>query len=129
HLPTIDQPEYDLITKHLTGCNFSEAQIKEIKQYREVVLICDGFDEIRQMRNLYTSNELNEPGQWRVKMIISCRSTYLGKEYKDLFQPLDRNRGFSAARLFQEAVIVPFSKSQIREYVGQYVLMSKDERL
>src|SRR5690606_19876515 len=52
HLPTIDKPEHDLIEKHLSRCNFSEAQVREMKQHREFVLICDGYDEIHQERNL-----------------------------------------------------------------------------
>ncbi|KAG0367903.1 hypothetical protein BGX24_003055, partial [Mortierella sp. AD032] len=60
------------------------------------------------------------------KMIISCRSTYLGQNYRERFQPQPIDQYSSASpHLFQEAVIVPFSSSQIENYVEQFVLETK----
>ncbi|KAG0200742.1 hypothetical protein BGX28_006284 [Mortierella sp. GBA30] len=124
HLPEIKESNQDLITKHLRRTDFTERQIRELKCRREFILICDGYDESQQSHNLYTSNRLNEPGQWRVKMIISCRSEYLEQNYYDRFQPTDRNhRGLST--LFQEAVILPFSAEQIEDYIKQYVCQNQ----
>ncbi|KAG0251093.1 hypothetical protein BGZ95_007002, partial [Linnemannia exigua] len=54
-------------------------------------------------------------------MVISCRSQYLGSDYRSRFQPTcDRHEQPTAAR-FQEAVIVPFSRTQIEQYVRQFV--------
>ncbi|KAF9346117.1 hypothetical protein BGX26_002397 [Mortierella sp. AD094] len=124
HLPTIEKPEHDLIAERLRRANFTENQIRELKLHREFVLICDGYDESQQTRNLYTSNQLNQPGQWCVQMVISCRTEYIGVDYRDCFWPTDANsRGNSG--LFQEAVLVPFDKNQIQDYIDQYVSYSR----
>ncbi|KAF9993090.1 hypothetical protein BGZ80_008287, partial [Entomortierella chlamydospora] len=70
------------------------------------------------------SNHLNQPGQWRAQMVISCRTEYNGVEYKDCFQPTDRNNGGDTGQ-FQEAIISPFTKEQIQDYIGQYVSLKK----
>jgi len=120
NLPAIEKPEHDMIAKQLRKSEFTEPQIRELKLHREFVLICDGYDESQQNHNLYTSNRLNEPGEWSAKMVISCRSEYLGVDYQDRFQPGDRNQR-SESTLFQEAVITPFSVDQVQDYIDQYV--------
>ncbi|KAF9345559.1 hypothetical protein BGX26_002987 [Mortierella sp. AD094] len=124
HLPTIERPERDLIGERLRKANFIESQILELKAHCEFILICDGYDEIHETRNLYMSNQLNQPGEWHAQMVISCRTEYTGVEYKDCFQPTDRNSGGKSA-LLQEAIIMPFNKSQIQDYVDQYVSLKK----
>ncbi|KAF9086824.1 hypothetical protein BGX27_003093, partial [Mortierella sp. AM989] len=126
HLPAINRPEHDLITKQLDRNHFTKQQIKEMKTQCEFILICDGYDECGQTNNLYTSNELNQNGQWRAKMIISCRTEYLGRGYHDNFQTSDCN-GIGKAKLFQEAVITPFSQSQIRDYIKQYMYVEEKQ--
>ncbi|KAF9345804.1 WD_REPEATS_REGION domain-containing protein, partial [Mortierella sp. NVP85] len=124
NLPSIDKPEHDMIAKHLRMMDFTEPQIRELKLYRKLVLICDGYDESRQTHNLYTSNRINEPGEWNAKMVISCRSEYVGAHYRDRFQPGDRNQR-SDALWFQEAVIAPFSLDQVENYIDQYVSVNR----
>ncbi|KAF9346120.1 hypothetical protein BGX26_002396, partial [Mortierella sp. AD094] len=124
NLPTIEKPERDLIAKRLRQANFRESQIMELKLYRKFILICDGYDEIRTTQNLYTSNQLNQPGEWRVQMLISCRTENNGADYKSCFQPTEQNDG-GHIKLFQEASIMPFSKDQILDYIGQYVFWRK----
>ncbi|KAG0043664.1 hypothetical protein BGZ83_011144, partial [Gryganskiella cystojenkinii] len=119
-LPAIKEPEQNLITKQLRTYDFHDAQIQELKSFYEFVLICDGYDECKKRDNLYYSNRLNMSGEWKVKMVISCRSEYLGSDYRLLFQPGSRNDRSSAV-LFQEAVIAPFSKDKIQDYIRQYV--------
>jgi len=91
-----------------------------LKMHRKFILICDGYDESQQTHNLYTSNRLNEHGEWNAKMVVSCRSEYLGVDYRDRFQPGDRNNR-SDLGLFQETVITPFSIGQVQDYIKQYV--------
>ncbi|KAG0349437.1 hypothetical protein BG005_010972 [Podila minutissima] len=131
HLPSIDRPEQDLVAKHLRRNDFTEPQIRELRTTRRFILICDGYDECQQVYNLYTSNNLNETGQWKAKMITSCRSEHLGQDYKDRFQPAhqptDRTPGpapFGVNEL-QEAVIASFSKEQIHDYIYRYVALAK----
>ncbi|KAG0313965.1 hypothetical protein BGZ99_008459, partial [Dissophora globulifera] len=120
NLPAIDKPDQDLIAKHLRKAELTELQIKELKGYRKFVLICDGYDESHQTHNLYTSNRLNQEGEWQAQMLISCRSESLGHDYRDRFQPSDNNRQ-PAPELFQEAVIAPFTHDQVHDYIRKYV--------
>jgi len=120
NLPTIEKPEHDMIAKQLRRTEFSEPQIREMKHHRKFILICDGYDESQQTHNLYMSNQLNQPGEWDAQMVISCRSEYLGSDYRDRFQPGDRNKK-SDSLLYQEAMITPFSLDQVHSYIIQYV--------
>ncbi|KAK3807576.1 MAG: hypothetical protein J3Q66DRAFT_417445 [Benniella sp.] len=120
NLPAIDKPEQDMIAKQLRKCEFTEPEIRELKVHRRLILICDGYDESQQTHNLYMSNRLNQPGEWNIQMVISCRSEYLGADYRDRFQPGDRNSRSDSGH-FQEAVITPFTPDQVHDYIKQYV--------
>ncbi|KAG0024778.1 hypothetical protein BGZ80_007713 [Entomortierella chlamydospora] len=97
HLPTVKEPERDMIAERLRKANFTEKQIWELKNQYEFILICDGYDE-----------------------------KYNGADYRDCFQPNDRNNN-GRPELFQEAVITPFNKSQIQDYIDQYVSLRNPE--
>ncbi|KAF9134280.1 hypothetical protein BGX30_011992, partial [Mortierella sp. GBA39] len=121
NLPTIVNPSQDLIEKQLQRHRFSDAQIRQLRQNRQFIVICDGYDESQLKTNLYTTNRLNQPGQWKAKLIISCRSQCLNSDYRPRFQPQSANHYHrTKSNLFQEAVIAPFSRSQIEQYVGLY---------
>jgi len=122
NLPAIDKPEHDMIAKQFRREEFTEQEIRELKMYRKFILICDGYDESQQTHNLYMSNRLNQAGEWNGKMVISCRSEYLGVDYRDRFQPGDRNNRLEPG-LFQEAVITPFSVDQVEDYINRYVVL------
>ncbi|KAF9353487.1 hypothetical protein BGX34_011533, partial [Mortierella sp. NVP85] len=124
NLPAIDKPELDMIAKQLRRDEFTEPQIREMKHYRKFILICDGYDESQQTHNLYMSNRLNQRGEWDAQMVISCRTEYLGSDYRDRFQPGSRNQQLDSP-LFQQAVITPFSISQIHDYIKQYVSVNE----
>ncbi|KAG0311702.1 hypothetical protein BGZ97_011687, partial [Linnemannia gamsii] len=121
NLPAIDRPEENMIGKHLRMINFSEVQIQEMKQHRQFTLICDGYDESLQTVNLHKTNLLNQPGQWTAKMVICCRSQYLGLSYHNRFKPQPTDRyNPNSVELFQEAAIAPFSKDQVKGYIEQF---------
>jgi len=120
NLAAVDKPEHDLVAKQLRKAEFTDPQIRELKSNYKFILICDGYDESQQTRNLYTSNGLHQPDEWDAQMVISCRTEYLGADYRARFQPGDRNQQ-SDSLLFQEAVILPFSQDQIQEYITQYI--------
>ncbi|KAF9129419.1 hypothetical protein BGW39_004186 [Mortierella sp. 14UC] len=122
NLPTIDDPAHDLIEKQLKYLNFSDEQIRELKRSRQFVVICDGYDESQLKTNLHATNQFNQTGQWKVKLVVSCRSQYLGADYRSRFQPPAASHyGRASADLLQEAVIAAFSRAQIQQYVDQYV--------
>ncbi|KAG9064885.1 hypothetical protein KI688_003147 [Linnemannia hyalina] len=122
NLPTIRKPQDDMIAKQLCIHGFTDDQIMEMKRYREFILICDGYDESQLVVNLHKTNRLNQLDEWRSKMIILCRTHFLGAVYRDRFvpQPVDHYRP-SRPDLFQEAVIASFSKEQVHAYVACYV--------
>ncbi|KAG0213925.1 hypothetical protein BGX31_001181 [Mortierella sp. GBA43] len=121
NLPAIEKPEHDMIAKQLRKAEFSEPQIREMKHHRKFILICDGYDESQQTHNLYVTNKLNQDGEWDAQMVISCRSEYIGADYRDRFQPGGDRNTWSDSLLFQEAVITPFTMDQVKDYIQQYV--------
>ncbi|KAG0055270.1 hypothetical protein BGZ89_002404, partial [Linnemannia elongata] len=122
NLPALERPTKDLMGEQLKEYNFSEEQILELKQHRQFIVICDGYDESQLTVNIHNSNNFNNPGQWNVKLVISCRSQYLGQDYRDRFVPHGGGHyNHPDIDLFQEAVIAPFSTEQIKDYVEQYV--------
>lgn len=122
NLPALERPEKDLIVEQLWTYKFSEMQIQGLEQNRQLLLICDGYDECQLTVNLHTTNLLNRTGHWKAKLLITCRTQYLGPDYRDCFIPTAVDRYHRVTNnLFQEAVIAPFSKSQIEIYVDHYV--------
>ncbi|KAF9538169.1 hypothetical protein EC957_007121 [Mortierella hygrophila] len=122
HLPTI-RSLTSLIDEQLLKYHFDMSAIVELNLAgREFIVICDGYDEARLTTNLHSCNGWNVPFGWNTKMIVSCRSTHLGREYHTRFQPTPSSPYHAPLlHLFQEAVIVPFSQGQVKEYVEQFV--------
>ncbi|KAG0016805.1 hypothetical protein BGZ80_008932, partial [Entomortierella chlamydospora] len=116
NLSAIDRPEQDMIPKQLRKLELSDSQIRELKAQRQFVLICDGYDESQEKHNLYSTNRLNETGEWQAQMVVSCRGEYIGLDYRDHFQPSND------ITQFQEAVIAPFSGDQVNDYLAKYVI-------
>jgi GTPase SAR1 family protein len=122
HLPALKRPDDDILAEKLKSFRFKDAQIKELEQNHEFIVICDGYDERQLAINLHTTNCLNEPGRWKGKLIISCRSQYLKKDYLYNFQPQPSDHpSRTSANLYQEAVIIPFTEDQVEEYVKEFV--------
>ncbi|KAF9140146.1 hypothetical protein BGX30_006977 [Mortierella sp. GBA39] len=122
HLPTL-RSLTSLIDEQLMKYHFDTSAIQELRLAgREFIVICDGYDEARLTTNLHSSNGWNRSFGWNTKMIVSCRSTHLGREYHTRFQPTPSSPYHAPLlHLLQEAVIVPFSQGQVKEYVEQFV--------
>ncbi|KAF9129533.1 WD_REPEATS_REGION domain-containing protein, partial [Linnemannia schmuckeri] len=82
NLPALEQPETKLIHGQLKAYGFSKSRIQELEQRRQFTLICDGYDESQLRCNLHTTNLLNQSGKRDSKLIITCRSQYLGPDYR-----------------------------------------------
>ncbi|KAF9135302.1 hypothetical protein BGW39_003727 [Mortierella sp. 14UC] len=83
---------------------------------------CDIGERIPLFINLPA---LDNPEElWDVKLLITCRTQYLGPDYRNRFAPMIVGEYHQAANhLFQEAVIAPFSKDQIEPCVEKYVTL------
>ncbi|KAG0046071.1 hypothetical protein BGZ89_005415, partial [Linnemannia elongata] len=77
------------------------------------------YDESRLSTSIYTKRL----GQLGVKMIVSCRNAFLGRDYQGRFYPLGDNRYHGkCSELFDEAIIAPFQETDIQEFIEQYVV-------
>ncbi|GJJ74247.1 hypothetical protein EMPS_06605 [Entomortierella parvispora] len=129
-LKTIDAPDKDMVHQHLEDMGlFTEQQIEDMRQTRLFILICDGYDEYQKWTNLHTRNQFNRPRQWQAKMIVNCRTQYLGPNYRNYFEPetatFDNSNFSHSSDLFEEAVIVPFRITQINEYIELFTQAPK----
>ncbi|MCX8566009.1 MAG: WD40 repeat [Glomeribacter sp. 1016415] len=113
-LPDIDNPTHQLVERHLSNEQFSEQQIRELKENHQFVFILDSYDESQQTQNLYQANRFNQDGQWQGQVIIGCRTEYFGHDDRDRFEPEDPKQ-------LQEMVIAPFSNEEIDAYLSTYV--------
>jgi hypothetical protein len=121
-LPSIEQPEHDMIDKHLRKYDFSDPKIQELKRHGRFVVICDGYDECQLGVNLHTTNRFNQTGQWDAKIVISCRNTFLSQDYQGRFLPYGNDRYHDdPTNGFEEVTIVPFSVNDIRAYIEQFI--------
>ncbi|OAQ23322.1 WD40 repeat-like protein [Linnemannia elongata AG-77] len=122
NLPSLERPEKNLVAEQLRTHNFLEEQIRELKLHRQFTLICDGYDESQLTSNLHTTNLFSRSGQWDVKLLITCRTQYLGPDYRSRFEPKAADQYARIANgHFQQAVIAPFTRAQIEDYVEHYV--------
>ncbi|GJJ75059.1 protein HIRA/HIR1 [Entomortierella parvispora] len=129
-LKTVDAPDKDMVRQHLEDLGFfTDLQIESMRGSRQFILVCDGYDECHKWTNLHTKNQFNKHRQWQAKMIISCRTQYLGPNYRNYFEPetatIDNPNFSHTSNLYEEAVIVPFRMSQIREYVERFTQVPK----
>ena len=116
----------NLMNEHLEKMlGFSHDEIVILKANYRFILILDGYDEkvpIEHPFNVYPDNHL---AGWNAKTIISCRDTYLrklGPNYKLYFAPYVN--GAIKITLLMEAVITPFSESQITSYIVKYIAVN-----
>ncbi|KAF9272040.1 hypothetical protein BGZ88_005282, partial [Linnemannia elongata] len=63
NLPSLERPEKDLVAEQLRTYDFTGDQIRGLKKHRQLILICDGYDESQLTSNLHTTNLFNRSGQ------------------------------------------------------------------
>ncbi|KAG0318428.1 hypothetical protein BGZ99_005703, partial [Dissophora globulifera] len=114
--------EVDLIKKQLEFYDFEVLEIRELKKNRQVVLICDGYDECRQWINLHRRLKV-DLGWCSLKIVITCRTQYLPPiDYRMYFEPQQENNqaALQTFKLYEEVVIVPFRVDQITACIQQF---------
>src|SRR5437764_8465472 len=123
-LPSLKNPLEQAIEETLQKAGLTTSEIKQLKQENQFLFIFDGYDEIRQIKNLYVSNRLEN---WQAKVIITCRREYLYHidDYALHFTPFIKERAVHTAYL--ERVVKPFSSRQIDRYLEKYVIRGNSE--
>ncbi|KAF9271988.1 hypothetical protein BGZ88_005338, partial [Linnemannia elongata] len=122
-LSDVDNVTSDLLGQALRSKLFDDNHIRHLKRSnRQIILICDGYDEIHVQRNIYNSNKFNTPEHGRVKLVIACRSCKIGRNSDGQFRPESTNRYDLTDRdLFQKVAMAPFTNRMVVEYVEKYV--------
>lgn len=126
-LPTLSNVKDKLIQEYLQNIpadfSFNEQEIKFLQQNYKFIFILDGYDEINTTSNLYLTNKLEN---WKAKIVISCRTDYLNNIAKDdvkIFMPYIGAK--PQPQVFTEMTIVPFSDTQITNYITKYLSIHK----
>jgi hypothetical protein len=118
-LPSLQDPVHRLPEETLAYHGFTSREIEVLKQSYRFTFILDGYDEMNKLDNLYVTNHLEN---WQAKSIIACRTEYYthilrGRKY---FIPAIAERP-NAAKFFQEVTVMPFSDTQISNYIRKYL--------
>jgi WD40 repeat protein len=123
NLPAMPHPEQGVVESQLKRLGFGPEPMHELKATRQLVIILDGYDEIRTDKNLYVTNHLAE---WQAKVITACRSQYLQtdlSQYRRRFMP--QYRGKFEPSWFEQRVIHAFTPPQIDAYLQKYVAVEQ----
>ncbi|CAL5993303.1 WD40_repeat protein [Hexamita inflata] len=114
----------DLIHEILSEMRLSEKDVLTIQTTNTpIILIIEGYDEVRCFKNLYNTNKLYD---WTCKVIFTCRKQHLAQYqlYYKLFTPQNSN----IQEVFEEYFIVPFNKDQINQYVQNVIQNAQIEK-
>ena len=121
-LPRLADPTKNIVEQVLERKGVSDA-IGMLKASRTpILLILDGYDEIKCKANLYRDSQLD---QWNARVLISCRSQYLaGIDYREQFMLIGQNHQLQANSL-RELHILPFNAERRLEYINKFAASSK----
>ncbi|KAF9345331.1 Transducin (beta)-like 3, partial [Mortierella sp. AD094] len=112
--------ENDIARRGLAVYGFTDAEIQELKEYRRIILICDGYDECHQWVNIHARMKSE---RWKsFQIVVTCRSQYLTPNYRNYFVPRpEPNQSDSqASNLYDEAIVVPFKDDQIEACIALF---------
>nr|MBA3706396.1 NACHT domain-containing protein [Bacteroidota bacterium] len=123
-LPALKNPVDNLVQEYFKQFGFTDTQINSLQKNQSFVFILDAYDEIRILKNLYVTNQL---GNWKAKIIMTCRREYLYSvdNYKLYFAPFHREKAQYHA--YTEIIVKPFKENQIEQYLQQYVKNQETE--
>ncbi len=108
-----------IIEAEFERLGLSSQDIVTLKKDKELVLILDGYDELGSKKNIFSTNRL---GEWKAKVIITCRTQYLDKEknYQKLFAIKNPATNIPDPKSYKTLYIVPFSDRKVDEYLEQF---------
>jgi ankyrin repeat protein/predicted acylesterase/phospholipase RssA len=123
-LPALHQLSQQVMAESLIQAGFPESSHQELQKTQSFVLFLDAFDEFGRWENIYQLGGLD---QWNVKVIITCRPSYLTTvpNYRQYFFPFAQ--GKSQPHQLQEMYVAPFSIQQIDAYIGSYLALKHTE--
>lgn len=114
------------IEKNLISKGIPEQMIPHIKERKKFLFILDGYDEISGdfKASLKSSPvkdcQINKPGQWQGKIIVTCRTHYLSAADIPTYLYPSGDTPYQRANQCMESYFVPFSKEQIEEYIEKF---------
>ncbi|CAL5993880.1 Pentapeptide_repeats-containing protein [Hexamita inflata] len=117
-LPYLQNWEKQMVEETLIELRFTHTEILTLQQSRiQLLLIVDGYDEVRSYKRLYDSNNLLN---WNCKALFTCRSSHLAcdKYYYKYFI----SQKFDYEIQFCELVLVHFNNNQIQGYLQRFCL-------
>ncbi|MGE3920683.1 MAG: NACHT domain-containing protein, partial [Gammaproteobacteria bacterium] len=123
-LLTIENPETDLLRKHLEyNLHLSEEEIDEFfNNTDDLLLILDGYDELKTNANLYDQNRFNTEDctyKGRIKTIITTRYDTANASIESDRTAFIPNNNTEKLRQY---TTYPFEKTQINEVIEKFVL-------
>lgn len=120
NLPALKHPFYEAITETLKEKGFTDPEIKILKNKYSFLFLLDGYDQLKQKKNIYETNQLDE---WKGQTIFSCLTQYLTVEwshiYRKYFAPPNQD-----ANSVTEASLAPFTPQQVEAYCHRYIQLN-----
>ncbi|CAL6082371.1 Pentapeptide_repeats-containing protein [Hexamita inflata] len=116
NLPLMQNWEKFMLEETLQSMKFTEIEIQKLQDSKvQLLLVIDGYDEIRSYKCLYNTNNLLN---WNCKTIFTCRSQHLigDPNYVKYFISSKFDRSIS----FKEIVLIPFDDNQIDDYLQRF---------
>jgi uncharacterized protein YjbI with pentapeptide repeats len=118
-LPSLDNPDTQLIQEVLHREHLTSEEILFIQKNYKLIVIADGYDELNYTPNLFVSNCFDGA---KLKLIVSCRRQFVLQfpHYDRCFKPIYAEKFIDSA--FQEYTIAPFNEMQITNYIREYLI-------
>ena len=109
-----------LLETHLeSNCYLEKKEIAFLKTKKvKLLLILDGFDEVKWKGNIVSLNALNK---WQIKLLCTCRPEAL-QLYQDYQQYFCYSEKYTLREeLLTEMTLCPFTSEQIDDYCLEYL--------
>lgn len=120
----LTQPNHKCIEQHLKNLGFSPPVIDDLRKNKrlKLLIILDGIDEANS--SIVLKQALADWLDRTAKIIVTCRTDYLPKDYHALFQIKQAN--VEKTHLL-EYFIAPFDEMRIKTYISEQMKNSEQE--